>query len=187
MDSTEGTKLKDDFFRLVVAARNPDRLFAVESNKGRAYYAGILPNGDQALIGRASTQSILIVLFSGDGYLQHIEQQQLPRFQMPPEEVHLDVNDEEFQAFLNREYGFRSGTIWVRKFSVQVEDSLWVDALPWSFNDAISEMMASIVGFADEEWAYERKLISDFIHREQHVIEWADNWRILDREGRDVG
>src|SRR5215472_8323470 len=92
-----------DFWRLVAAARDPERLFPVRSNKYCDFYAGRLPDGTQVLIGRAGAEKILVLSFSEWGGLTDIRRSELPPFGRPPEEPHLDVNDAEFHEYLREE------------------------------------------------------------------------------------
>jgi hypothetical protein len=178
----------DDFFRLVADARNPDRLFAVRSNKHKNFYAGFCSSGMQGLVGRWYAEHILVLLFSKEGYLREIRRQKLPQFHTTPEQPYLDVNDGEFHEFLLAEYGFEPGMVRVQQFLVQDEGcGFSVGPLPWEFNRTLAEMLAAPEELAEGRWAEDRELIRDFINRGQHVIDWANDWRMLDSEGRDAG
>src|SRR5262245_19321247 len=124
-----------DFWQLVAAARNPERLFAVRSNKYCAFYAGHAPHEMQVLIGRTTGEKVLVLLFSKWGGLYDIQRRNLPAFREPPEERHLDVNDAEFHGYLKQEFGFTPGLVRVQQFLVADDDcGFWVGPLPWHMN-----------------------------------------------------
>jgi hypothetical protein len=180
--------VEDDFFRLVANARNPDRLFAVRSNKNKLFYTGSCSGGLQALVGRWYTEHILVLLFSREGYLRDICRQELPQFRLPPEQLYHDINDGEFHELLRAEYGFEAGMVRVRQFMVQDENCVFsVGPLGWGDHQTIAEMLASPEGLADQGWDQARELICEFINRGLHIIDWANEWRMLDTEGRDAG
>jgi hypothetical protein len=174
----------DDFFRLVVEARDPERVFAVQSNKYRGYYAGSLPDGTQALVGRWGAERILVLLFSKWGGLYDIRRKNLPRFYRPPEQDYRALNDAEFHEYLLREFGFRPGVVRVQPFLVADDDcGFWVGPLPWHFN----QFLAAPNEYTAEEQANYREMIRAFIARGQCVLDWGNEWSILDVEGADAG
>src|SRR5262245_55349658 len=101
----------DDFYRLVAEARNPERVFAVQSNKSQGFYAGSLSDGSQVLIGRTGAEAILVLLFSKRGGLYDIRRVKLPPFGRPPEKDYQDLNDHEFHEYLLKEFGFTPGVV----------------------------------------------------------------------------
>jgi len=174
----------DDFYCLVAEARNPERLFAVQSNKYHGVYAGSLPNRGQVLVGLSGSEKILALLFSNWGGLYDIRRRELPRFHKPPEEAHQALNDAEFHAYMRKQFGFLPGVVRVRQFLVADDDcGFCVCPLPWHFN----RFLATPSQYTAEEQTDYRKLILDFIGRGLYVLDWGNAWRILDADGRDAG
>jgi len=174
----------DDFYRLVADARNPDRLFAVQSNKYHGFYAGSLSDGMQVLVGRTGAEKILVLLFSKWGGLYDIQREELPPFQRPPEKDHLDLNDAEFHGYLLKMFGFTPGVVRIQQFLVADDDcGFWLGPLPWHFN----QFLAAPNDYTAEEQADYREMIRDFLGRGQCVLDWGNTWRILDVNGVEVG
>jgi hypothetical protein len=174
----------DDFYRLVAEARNPERVFAVQTNKRQGFYAGFLSDGTQVLIGRTGTEKILVLLFSKWGGLYDIRREKLPCFEKPPENDYLDLNDAEFHEYLLKEFGFMPGVVRIRQFLV-ADDScgFWVGPLPWHFN----QFLAAPNEYTPEEQVNYREMIRAFIGRGQCVLDWENDWRILAADGGDAG
>src|SRR5262245_5245841 len=107
-----------EFYRLVAEARDPERLFPIQTNKYHGYYAGHLPDGTQVLVGRIRAEKILVLYFSKWGGLYDILRRKLAQFRRPPEAQHLAVNDSEFLDYLHKEFGFRPGLVRVQQFLV---------------------------------------------------------------------
>jgi hypothetical protein len=173
-----------DFWRLVAAARNPERLFAVRSNKYCAFYAGHCPDGTQVLIGRTAAEKILVLSFSEWGGVYGIQRRTLPSFRQPPEESHLDVNDVEFHHYLRKEFGFTAGLVRVLQFLVSDDDcGFWVGPLPWHFN----QFLAAPEKSTTEEQAEFRETIRQFIARDVSVLAWENDWWVLEADGVEAG
>jgi len=173
-----------DFFRLVTEARNPERLFAIRSNKYCAFYAGHASDGMQILVGRIRAEKILVLLFSKWGVLYDIQRRQLPQFSQPPEKRHLPVNDEEFRRYLRKEFGFKSGLVRVEQFSVSDDEcGFWVGPLPWHVN----QFLAAPEKHTPEEQAEYRQSIRQFIQRGVCILDWGDDWWVLEADGVEAG
>jgi hypothetical protein len=173
-----------DFFRLVTEARNPERLFAVRSNKYCAFYAGHASGAMQVLVGRLRAEKILVLFFSKWGVLYDIQRRQLPRFSRRPEKRRLAVNDEEFREHLLKEFGFKSGLIRVQPFTVSDEEcGFWVGPLPWHVN----QFLAAPEKHTAEEQAEYRRGIREFIQRNVCVLEWGNDWWVLEADGVEAG
>ncbi len=176
--------MPDDFYRLVAQARDPGRLFPVQSNPARGVYAGSLADGTLVLIGRTVAESILMLLFSEWGGLQDIRRQELPSFENSPNEDDLDVNEAEFHDCLLQEFGFTPGVVRIRQFLVADDEcGFSVGPLPWHFN----QFLAAPNKFPPEEQAEYPEMIRAFIERGQCVLDWGNEWRILDAAGADAG
>src|SRR5262245_38388741 len=173
------------FFRVCANARNPERLFAVQSNKRLDVYAGHLPDGMQVLLGRTDTEKSLLVVFSEWGGLYDIRRKTLPPFEPPlPAEWNQAADEVALREYLHKEIGFEPGVVRVRQFLVADDEcGFWVGPLPWHFN----QILAELESYTAEEHAEYRELIRGFIARGSHVLDWANNWRILDADGADAG
>lgn len=173
-----------DFWHLVGTARNPERLFPVRSNKHFGFYAGHLSDGTQVLIGRTRAERILVLVFSKWGGLHDIRRGKLPEFRKPSEEQHLDVNDAEFHDHLQTEFGFKPGLVHVQQFLVADDDcGFWVGPLPWHYN----QFLAAPEEYAPEERAEYQENIRKFIARGVCVLDWGNDWRILEADGLEAG
>jgi hypothetical protein len=173
-----------DFWRLVAAARNPERLFPVRSNKYCAFYAGHLPDGTQILIGRTAAEKLLILSFSKGGGLYDIQRRKLPPFRHPPEEAHLDVNNAELHDYLRKEFGFRPGLVRVQQFLVADDDyGFWVGPLPWHVN----QFLEAPEEHTPEAQANYRESVCQFIARDVCVLDWANDWWVLEADGLEAG
>jgi hypothetical protein len=178
-------KAKDqDFWRLVAAARDPERLFSVRSNKYCAFYAGHAPDEMQVLIGRTLAEKVLVLFFSKSGGLYDIQRRKLPLFKKRPEKRHLHVNDAEFHAYLKQEFGFRPGLVRVAPFLVADDDcGFWVGPLPWHMN----QTLAQLEEYTPEEQAEYRESIRQFIARRVCVLDWGNDWYVLEADGVEAG
>ncbi len=173
-----------EFWRLVAVARNPSRLYSVRSNKYCSFYAGHLPDGSQVLIGRTAAEKILALYFSKRGGLYDIQRRTLPRFEAIPEEPHLDVNDADFHDYLRKEFGFQPGLIRVEQFSVADDEcGFCVGPLPWHFN----EFLNAPEDHTAEEQAQYRQFICEFIARGVCVVDWGNDWWVLEADGVEAG
>jgi hypothetical protein len=165
-------------------ARDPERLFPVRSNKYCAFYAGHLPDGKQVLIGRWAAEKILVLSFSKWGGLYDIQRRKLPSFRQPPEERHLDVNDAEFHEYLRKEFGFTPGLVRVQQFLVADDDcGFWVGPLPWHMNQTLTELEE----YTPQEQAEYQESIRQFIGRCVCVLDWGNDWWILETDGVEAG
>jgi hypothetical protein len=175
---------ENGFWRMVAEARRPDRLFAVRSNNVCGFYAGLLADGSQVLIGRSGAEKILLVLFNKGGDLSDVRRHPLPRFRRPPERRHREVNDAEFHDYLLQEFGFRPGLVQVHRFAIADEKCIFaVDALPWHVNQSLAELAEWTV----KEQAEFRKDIRQFIERGVCVLHWRNDWWVLETNGVEAG
>jgi hypothetical protein len=175
---------EQDFYRLVAEARNPERLFPIRSNKYCDFYAGHLPDGTQVLIGRTRNERILVLFFSKWGGLSDIQRRELPPFLKPPERPHFDVSDVEFHEYLHQEFGFKPGLVHVQQFLVADDEcGFWVGPLPWHVN----QFLAAPEKYTAEEQAEYRESIRKFIRRGVCVLDWGDEWRVLEANGVEAG
>jgi hypothetical protein len=173
-----------DFWRLVATARDPERLYPVRSNKYCAFYAGHLPDGTQVLIGRIAAERILILFFGKSGVLYDIQRKRLPPFRRPPEKQHLDVNDAEFHEYLRKELGFRPGLVRVQQFVVGDDDcGFSVGPLPWHVNQSLAALQER----TPEQQAEFREDIRQFIARGVCVLDWGNDWWVLEADGVEAG
>jgi hypothetical protein len=176
-----------EFWRLVATARNPERLFPVRSNKFCAFYAGHLPDAMQVLIGRTAAEKILVLSFGRWGVLYNVHRRALPPFRQPPEAPHLEVNDVEFHDYLRKELGFTPGLVRVQQFRVSDDDcGFWVGPFPWHFDRFLAR--PEEYGPEDiEEQAQYRERIREFIARGVCVLDWGNDWWVLEADGVEAG
>jgi hypothetical protein len=59
----------------------------------------------------------------------------------------------------------------------------WVGPLPWHFN----EFLATPEKYSAEEQSEYPEMIRSFILRGGHVLDWANDWRVLNADGIEVG
>jgi hypothetical protein len=173
-----------DFWCLVARARDPERLFPIRSNKSCAFYAGHLPDSTQVLIGRWGAEKVLVLSFSQWGGLYDVHRRDLPPFLQPPEEPLLEVNDSEFHEYLREEFGFTPGLVRVRQFLVADDEcGFWVGPLPWHYN----EFLAAPEEHTPEVQAEYRDTIRQFIARGVCVLDWGNDWWVLEPDGVEAG
>jgi hypothetical protein len=173
-----------DFWRLVAQARDPERPFPVRSNKWRHFYAGQLADGMPALIGRTLAETILVLVFSQRGELYDVQRRDLPKLHERPEIPYGSVNDHEFHGYLLNEFGFRAGMVRVHGFSVSDHRcGFWLGPLPWHVNIALAEMDK----YPPEEQVHQKDGIRQFIERGVCVLDWANDWSVLEADGMEAG
>jgi len=171
----------DSIFQRVVDAKNPDRLFPVRSNEQYGFYAGRLVDANmQALIGVRSERSVLLLTFANHGALYDIERVELPQFNVPPEGQFLWFNGREFHEFLSREYSFEPNLVRVHRFLVSDDDcGFWVGPLPWHYEQFLAHPLEYS---AEEQREYAQQIIR-FIDRGAAVLDWGNEWYVLDFDG----
>ncbi len=176
------TTTMESIYERVVRARNPDRLFPVRSNERYGFYAGrLVDDSAQALIGLRDDRSMLLLTFTNNGWLYDIARVNLPQFAVPPEDKHLWVNEQEFHEFLFREYSFEPALVRVNRFLVSDDEcGFWVGPLPWHFE----QFLADPKEYSPEEQREYQQLIIDFIDRDAAVLDWGNEWYVLDIDGR---
>jgi hypothetical protein len=156
----------------------------VTARKYFGFYAGHLPDDMQALIGRWGAEKILVLSFSKWGDVYDIQRRTLPPFGNPPEEPHLDVNDAEFHNYLRQEFGFQPGLVRVHQFVVADDEcGIWVGPLPWADN----QFLAAPEEYTPEEQAERRESIREFLARDVCVLDWGNDWRVLEANGVEAG
>lgn len=161
---------REDFYRLVAEARNPDRLFAIRSSPRNGYFAGSQADGTQVLVGKWR-ENLLVLSFSKWGGLYDIRREKLPA-------------ETDLHGFLSRELKITPGLVRVRQFLVSDDDcGFWVGPLPWSFN----EFLAAETEYTPDERVEYPRMIREFISRGDCVLDWANEWRVLDSDGHVVG
>jgi hypothetical protein len=178
------TESESDLYRLVAEARNPDRLFSVRTTKENGFYAGHLPDGTQVLVGRTRAEKILLLFFTTSGWLYDIQRRQLPQIRTAPETPYLDVNDAEFHEYLLEQFRFTPRLVRVVGFLVTDDESgFWVGPLPGHFD----QFLDAPGKYSAEERSEYPEMIRSFILRGGHVVDWGNDWRILNADGIEVG
>src|SRR5262249_43523987 len=101
---------------------NGDLLCPIRSAPERYFYAGQLPAGRQALIARSIYGQMIAAIFDGGGNLMQVVHQELPSPPVLPDSGELrEVDEDEFQEYLQREFGFCPGLIRVKEFRIPQE------------------------------------------------------------------
>src|SRR5438874_13266648 len=98
-------------------SQSDQRLFTIQSDPCRYFYAGSLPGGRQALIGRSVYGQIEMAVFDAGGDLLEICRSDLPSPPVEPDsDLIREVDEDEFHEYLRKEYGFTPGVIRIKEF-----------------------------------------------------------------------
>lgn len=151
-----------------------DLQFPIQSAPERYFYAGHLPKRHQALIGRDLYGKITVAIFDSNGVLIDVIHKVLPS---PPviRSVNQirDVDEDDFQTYLQREYGFSSGEIHIKEFSVPKE-MFAVYHLPSSYRVFLEDPNSPILD--DEMRQAFPELIRQWNELGQFVLEWGNDY-----------
>lgn len=92
-------------------------LFPINGEPARYFYAGSLPEGRQALIARFLDGEIVVAVFDSEGSLQQAIHQELPSPPVIPDCAYgREVDEAQFEKYLQQQFGFVPGPIRVREF-----------------------------------------------------------------------
>jgi len=84
-------------------------MFPINGEPSRNFYAGLLPDGRQALITLSETGEVVLAVFGSDGELIQTIHELLSS---PP----IVPDDEHFQEYLRHKFGFTPEPVRVRTF-----------------------------------------------------------------------
>jgi hypothetical protein len=159
---------------------NGDLLFPVRSAPGRCFYAGHLPGGRQALIARSVYGQMVAGIFDGGGNLMQVMRQELPSPPaLPGPGEAREVDEDAFQEYLRREFGFSPGLIRIKEFRAP-EETFAVYHLPQHYREFLGNPNNS--SFDEEQRQALPGLIRRWNEGGQFVLEWGiDFW--LDSTG----
>jgi hypothetical protein len=160
-----------------------DLLFPIRSAPERYFYAGHLPEGRQALIGRSVYGQLIAAICDSGGNLRQVIHRELPS---PPVlagsgEIR-EVDEDDFEEYLSREFGFSPGLIRIKEFRIPHE-LFAVYHLPEQYRKFLENPDSP--AFGEEERQAFPGLIRQWNERGQFVLEWGnDFW--LDSTGEVV-
>jgi hypothetical protein len=158
-------------------------LFPIRSAPGRYFYAGSLPDGRQALVGRSVYGQLIVAIFDRDGDLMQLIHRDLPSPPVFPDSDEIrEVDEDNFQEYLHQEFGFSPGLIRVKEFRVS-EDMFAVYHLPNHYREFLENPNGP--AFGDEEREAFPGLIQEWNEAGHFVLGWGnDYW--LDSTGEVV-
>jgi hypothetical protein len=149
-------------------------LFPVRNAPERYFYAGHLADGRQALIARSVYGRIIAALFDREGELVEVIRQELPSPPvLPDSDGFREVDEDDFHAYLKREFGFSPGLVHVKEFYIAPE-GFAVYQLPWHFQEFLRDPGSLL--FADEERGVFPRLIEEWQERGEFVLEWGNDF-----------
>jgi hypothetical protein len=100
-----------------MAGNADEMLFPINGEPARYFYAGSLPEGRQALIGRSLDGEMVVAVFDFKGELQQVIHHELPSPPVIPDCPYgREVNEVQFAEYLKKQFGFAAGPIRVREF-----------------------------------------------------------------------
>jgi hypothetical protein len=151
-----------------------DRLFPVRSAPDRYFYAGLLPSGRQALVGRSVHGYILVALFGPDGELIEVVRRDLPSPPAEPGPGRIrEVDEDRFEEYLGREFGFTPGLIRVKEFRLPAE-MFGVYPLPDYFREFLTD--PSSPAYDEEDRQALPEVIERWVKDGQFVLEWGNDF-----------
>jgi hypothetical protein len=162
---------------------NGDLLFPIRSAPERYFYAGHLPEQRQALIARSVYGQLIAAIFDAAGNLGQIVHQELPSPPVLPNSGEIrEVDEDGFQEYLRREFGFSPGLIRIKEFRLPAE-LFAVYHLPEHYRMFLE--CPNSPAFDEEDRRALPGLIRQWNEWGQFVLEWGnDFW--LDSTGEVV-
>jgi hypothetical protein len=160
-----------------------DLLFPIRSAPGRYFYAGHLPDGRQALIARSVYGQLIAAMFDRRGNLIQVIHQALPSPPVLPDSDEIrEVDETDFQEYLQRKFGFSPGLIRIKEFRLPNE-MFAVYHLPEHYREFLENPSSPF--FGEEERQAFPDLIRQWNQLGQFVLEWGnDFW--LDSTGEVI-
>ena len=162
---------------------NGDLLFPIRSAPDRYFYAGHLPNGRQALIARSVYGEMVAAIFDGGGNLIEVIQQKLPSRPVLRDSAEIrEVDEDDFQEYLQGAFGFSPGLMRIKEFRIPRE-MFAVYHLPTLFREFLENPNSP--DFDEEDRRGLPEVIRRWQEKGQFVLEWGnDFW--LDHTGEVV-
>lgn len=128
---------------------NGDLLFPIRSAPERYFYAGHLPEGRQALIARSVYGQMIAAIFDSGGNLMQVIHQELPSPPVLPDSSQIrEVDEDDFQEYLQRQFGFSPGVVRIKEFRVP-QEMFAVYHLPQHYQEFLEDPNSP--AFDDEE------------------------------------
>lgn len=154
--------------------QDANRLFPVRSAPGYYFYAGRLPRGRQALVGRSANGRIVVGIFSKGGDLTEVVRRELPSPPVLPGSDDIrEVDEGDFHDYLHQEFGFAPETARVKEFRIEPE-GLAVYQLPEHYQAFLRDPRDPI--FDDEQRTVFPRLIKEWVEEGQFVLEWGNDY-----------
>ncbi|MBV9123107.1 MAG: hypothetical protein JO112_07110 [Planctomycetes bacterium] len=153
---------------------NGDLLFPIRSSPGHYFYAGRLPEGRQALIARSVYGELIAAIFDGGGNLMQVIHQELasPPVLLDSDEIR-EVDEDSFQEYLQREFGFCPSLIRIKEFRIP-QEKFAVYHLPQNYQEFLED--PNSLAFDDEERKAFPGLIAKWNEWGQFVLEWGNDF-----------
>jgi hypothetical protein len=163
---------------------NGELLFPVQSAPCRAFYAGYLPEGRQALVACSYySGDMIIAVFDASGDLKEVVHDQLPQ----PRQLHAAcylsaVYEDDYHQYFRDSLGLSPGLIRIKAFHMPAE-LFGVYHLPPRYRDFLKN--PADPQFDEEERQVFPGYIEQWIEQGNFVLEWGnDYW--LDATGEVV-
>lgn len=162
---------------------NGELLFPIRSSPADYFYAGHLPGNRQTLIARSVHGQMIAAMFDEGGNLMQFIHEELPSPPVLPEsEVIREVDEDDFQDYLQRQFGYTPGLISIKEFCLP-QEPFAVYHLPQDYREFLKNPNSSAID--DEQRRDFPVLIQRWIESGQFVLEWGnDFW--LDSTGEVV-
>jgi hypothetical protein len=149
-------------------------MFPVRTCQRHGFYAGQLRGGRNALIGQIVTGHIIVVVFDAGGHLLKVIRRALPTRLLTARDVAgYHVDEEGFQDYLRREFGYQPGLIRVQEFRLP-EELLAVYHMPEHYEDFLKN--PNDPSFADWERQQYPALINRWIAEGSFILEWGNSF-----------
>jgi len=159
-----------------------DRVFPIVSDPNYFFYAGVLPEGRQALVGRSVYGEIAVAVFDSAGNFLELQEQTLPADLARDLPTGDEADERKFRSYLKGQFGFTPALIRIKEFHAPRE-LLAVYHLPKHLQEFLTDPNAPL--FSDEDRKDLPASIEGWLAADQFVLEWGnDYW--LDRNGEVV-
>lgn len=160
-----------------------DLLFPIRPAPGRHFYVGHLTNNRQTLIARSIYGQMIMAIFDAGGTLIDLVHRELPS---PPvfegAGTIREVDEDDFQEYLQREFGFSPGAIRIKEFRIPREEFA-VYHMPRHYEEFLKNPNSQ--DFDDNMRQAFPELIQQWHEQGNFVLEWGDDhW--LDGTGEVV-
>ncbi len=153
---------------------NGDLLFPICSAPERYFYTGQLPDGRQALIGRSAHGQLISVICDSRGNLMQVIHHELPTSSVLPDSGEIgEIDEDDFQDCLRREFGFSQGLIRIKEFGIP-DEKFAVYHLPARYREFLENPHSPT--FSEEDLGEFPGLIRQWHELGQFVLEWGNDY-----------